>query len=277
MPKTISGRSDDGALEKVPGLPGDYPQLVNDRARGDRCGRRCGLTEEPRSGRIVPGAGAGSDEDSNPSGALRLVQSDHGCGHGSERVMAPGKLERLEKHPGVYRRHVKGCSRQGRCQCAYVLVYNGRTQTFRTPTEAKEGKLLARRQVKLSQAHAQGLHRGLPDAECPECARERVERESGERPFAEFATEWYAEHEHEWGERTRTDYCWRLKSHLLPWFGSRRASEIDVDRVDSYKAHKLGESERLRKKWAAWRDGRGEKPQARPLGPRTINMALILL
>ena len=161
--------------------------------------------------------------------------------------MAPGKLERVEKHPGVYRRHVKGCSRQGRCQCAYVPVYNGRTQTFRTPTEAKDGKLLARRQAKLSQAHAQGLHRGLPDAECPECARERGERESGERPFAEFATEWYTEHEHEWGERTRTDYSWRLKRHLLPWFGSRRASEIDVDRVDSYKAHKLGESERLRK------------------------------
>ena len=65
MPKTISGRSDDGALEKVPGLPGDYPQLVNDRARADRCGRQCGSTEDPRSGHIVPGAGAGSDEDSN--------------------------------------------------------------------------------------------------------------------------------------------------------------------------------------------------------------------
>ena len=56
--------------------------------------------------------------------------------------MARGKLERVEKHPGVYRRHVKDCPRHGRCQCAYVLVYNGRTQTFRTLAEADEGKRL---------------------------------------------------------------------------------------------------------------------------------------
>lgn len=39
---------------------------------------------------------------------------------------------------------------------------SGRTQTFRMLSEAKEAKLLARHQAKLSQAHAQGLRDGLP-------------------------------------------------------------------------------------------------------------------
>jgi hypothetical protein len=81
--------------------------------------------------------------------------------------MAESKLERVEKHPGVYRRHIKDCSRQGRCQCAYVLVYNGRARTFRTLAEAEEGKQFARRQAKFSRAHAIGLHRDEPRVECP--------------------------------------------------------------------------------------------------------------
>jgi integrase len=192
-------------------------------------------------------------------------------------MMERSKLERVEKHPGVYRRHVKNCSRQGRCQCGYVLVYNGKAQTFRTLAEADEGKRLAQRQAKLTKAHANGHHRGVPEAECPECERGRAALESAGGTFGAFATAWYAEHEHEWEQRTRTDYSWRLNSHLLPWFGSRRPSEIDVDFVDRYKAHKLAESARLRKAWEAWRAGRGEKPKARPLSPRTINMTLILL
>jgi integrase len=191
--------------------------------------------------------------------------------------MAQGKLERVEKHPGVYRRHVKDCPRQGRCQCAYVLVYNGRAETFRTLAEADEGKRLAQRQARLAKAHASGHHRGVPEAECPECERERATRESAGGTFEAFAAAWYAEHEHEWEQRTRTDYSWRLNSHLLPWFGARRPSEIDVDFVDRYKAHKLAESARLQKEWDAWHASRGEKPKARPLGPRTINMTLILL
>jgi integrase len=191
--------------------------------------------------------------------------------------MAESKLERVEKHPGVYRRHIKDCSRQGRCQCAYVLVYNGTAQTFRTLAEAEEGKQFARRQAKFSSAHATGLHRDEPRAECPDCQRELAEQESTAGTFEEFATTWCVEHEGEWASRTRTDYSWWVRSPLVPWFGSMRLSEIDVDCVDSYKAHKLAESARLRKEWEAWRAGRGEKPNARPLGPRAINMTLILL
>ena len=89
--------------------------------------------------------------------------------------------------------------------------------------------------------------------------------------------EWFAEHEHEWAPRTRTDYRWRLTGHLLPFFGSRLISEIDIDTVDAYKAKKLRESASLTRAWEEWRAGEGEKPARRPLGPRTINMTLVTL
>jgi hypothetical protein len=67
--------------------------------------------------------------------------------------------------PGIYRRHAKDCARGPRCDCAYVVVYGGKTSTFGSLEEAREGKRLAERQAKLSRGHAQGLHRdGLRDA-----------------------------------------------------------------------------------------------------------------
>lgn len=46
--------------------------------------------------------------------------------------------------PGVYRRHVKGCPRKGRCNCPYVVVSEHRgkqsTETFATFGEARERK-----------------------------------------------------------------------------------------------------------------------------------------
>ncbi len=46
--------------------------------------------------------------------------------------------------PGVFRRHGKGCRREGRCECAYVVVWRHRGRqhkaTFRTLAEAREAK-----------------------------------------------------------------------------------------------------------------------------------------
>jgi transposase-like protein len=45
---------------------------------------------------------------------------------------------RMEKtrHPGIYRRHVKACSREERCDCSYVVVWRHRgrqhKEAFRT-------------------------------------------------------------------------------------------------------------------------------------------------
>ena len=182
--------------------------------------------------------------------------------------------------PGIYRRHAASCNRSGRCDCAYVVVHDGKSGTFGTLEEAREGKRRAERQAKLCRAHASGLHRDEPHTDCPTCQREQEEREQAERTFEEFATAWYSEHEHEWAPKTRADYSWRL-NHLVRWFGPQRLSSIDVDRVDGYKAHKLAEAARLKREWETWRSQppseRGEKPDRRPLGPRAINMHLILL
>ena len=188
------------------------------------------------------------------------------------------RLERT-KTPGIYRRHVKGCEGE-RCDCpsGYVVIWRQageqRKATFPTMAEAREAKRQRELGARLAKGHAAGLHRSGPQEGCPECERERTRRE---RTFDEFAAEWVAEHEHEWAANTRTDYLWRLNGHLLPWFGERLLSEIDIDCVDAYKAHKLREGAKLAKAQEEWRKGKGEKPDRRPLGPRSINMTLVLL
>jgi len=46
--------------------------------------------------------------------------------------------------PGIFRRHSKGCRREGRCECSYVVVWRHRGRqhkaTYRTLAEAREAK-----------------------------------------------------------------------------------------------------------------------------------------
>jgi len=91
--------------------------------------------------------------------------------------------------PGIYRRHATTCHRNGRCDCPYVVVHNGKARTFGTMDEAREGKRIAHRQAKLSKAHAAGLHRDEPRDECPDCERERQAREGAEPLLHDYARE----------------------------------------------------------------------------------------
>lgn len=77
-----------------------------------------------------------------------------------------------------------------------------------------------------------------------------------EPTFHEFASQWYAEHEREWSEKTQVDYRWRLSDYLLPFFAGYALSEIDVASVDRYKAARLAEGK---------------------LAPSSINKTLVLL
>jgi integrase len=77
-----------------------------------------------------------------------------------------------------------------------------------------------------------------------------------EPTFHEFASQWYAEHEREWSEKTQVDYRWRLSDYLLPFFAGYCLSEIDVASVDRYKAARLAEGK---------------------LAPSSINKTLVLL
>jgi integrase len=91
--------------------------------------------------------------------------------------------------PGIYRRHATTCDRNGRCDCSYVVVYDGKAQTFGTMDEAREGKRIAQRKAKLSKAHTAGLHRDEPRDECPDCERERQAREGAEPLLHDYARE----------------------------------------------------------------------------------------
>ncbi len=74
--------------------------------------------------------------------------------------------------------------------------------------------------------------------------------------FHEFAEQWWVEREHEWADRTRVDYRWRLEAYLLPFFAEHVLSTITIAEVDRYKAHELA---------------RGQ------LGPSSVNKTLVLL
>lgn len=92
--------------------------------------------------------------------------------------------------PGIYRRHVKECARGPRCDCAYVVVHDGKTATFETMDGAREGKRLAQRQSKLSRGHVQGLHRDAPRDECPDCRQAQEARRSMDPLLHEYARAW---------------------------------------------------------------------------------------
>lgn len=78
--------------------------------------------------------------------------------------------------------------------------------------------------------------------------------------FREFASEWFATHEHEWRERTREDYRLSLTHHLLPFFHAHPLSRITAQEVERYKAEKVRDRELRRVE--------------RPLSNRTINKTL---
>jgi integrase len=75
------------------------------------------------------------------------------------------KLSKTSK-PGVFRRHGKGCSGKGRCECAYVIVWRslGRqyTETHRTMALAQEAK--RRREAEVAEgAFSEGGREKLHD------------------------------------------------------------------------------------------------------------------
>jgi integrase len=138
-------------------------------------------------------------------------------------------LVKVPGAPGVYRRHVKGCTRGDRCGCAYVIIYRDadgrqRRETFRTRAEAIEGKRLAARRVGLSKAHAAGLHRDVSHEECPDCERAREERDRAEPLLREYAREVIARYQgtgrRGYREETRDEDERLLERYALRYFGS---------------------------------------------------------
>ena len=96
--------------------------------------------------------------------------------------------------------------------------------------------------------------------------------------FHVFASRWWAARKGELRPRTRENYEWRLRKHLLPFFCDYAISEIDVALVERYREHKVIERERVAEAIAAGeplRDSRGQRRV--PLSNESINKTLVTL
>jgi integrase len=109
----------------------------------------------------------------------------------------------------------------------------------------------------------------------------RIEREvSGLAPpptFGDFARDLIGSRHGQVAERTIERQEGNL-AHLHPFFGEWRLDEIDIKAVDSYRAHKVGESEVRRRALEHGRPGRDRNArQQRPLSAPSINNTIRLL
>jgi integrase len=131
------------------------------------------------------------------------------------------KLEKTNT-PGIFRRHRKGCDRDGRCRCPYAVARPS-MQTFATFEEAREGKRAAERGAKLAKGHAKGLHRDEPCDGCPECERAHQHRKREEPTLHEYARQHVDRYQgtgrRGYREETRDEDRRLLNRYALHYFG----------------------------------------------------------
>ena len=109
----------------------------------------------------------------------------------------------------------------------------GKRQTL-TLGRPEDGWNRQRAEIELADVLAE-VRRGLWSPPAPGSASAKVQSDP---TFAEFAEEWLDGASQEWRPRTEELCRWRL-SHLLPFFGALRLSEITVQEVDRYRLHKV--------------------------------------
>jgi integrase len=109
------------------------------------------------------------------------------------------------------------------------------------------------------------------------CRREGNPSGPASPTFGDFARELIGSRHGQVAERTIERQEANL-ANLHPFFGEWRLDEIDVQAVDAYRAHKVGESEVRRAALDSGRPGRDRngRPQ-RPLSARSINNTIRLL
>jgi integrase len=102
--------------------------------------------------------------------------------------------------------------------------------------------------------------------------------------FHEYASQWLQRRvdgvlgDRPLSDNTRSDYLWRLRGHLLPFFGARRLDAIDRDLCLAFKAEKMRQSRDLRASIAGGADLRDERNRRRyPLGPASLRKLISLL
>jgi integrase/recombinase XerC len=106
-----------------------------------------------------------------------------------------------------------------------------------------------------------------------------VQDDDAEITFHEFASRWWASREAELRPRSRENYEWRIRKHLLPFFADYQVGEIDVALVARYREHKVIEREARRAALAE--ESKKPKDQRRhlrrPMSNGSINQTLLAL
>jgi integrase len=143
------------------------------------------------------------------------------------------KLERTNT-PGIYRRHVKSCDRNGRCECAYVVTWEHRgkqsTETFRTYAEAREAK-------------------GTRDG--------GDKRPTSRVLFGDYFAEWIESYAGRtargFSETTRPEYRRPIEQHAIPTWKRWKLAEVEAADVRDLfgEMHRAGKSTSAIKKLRA--------------------------
>ena len=105
---------------------------------------------------------------------------------------------------------------------------------------------------------------------------------AGEPTFQRFASDWLRDRQGEVAERTNEYHHWALDHHLLPYFATWRLAEIDIEAVDGYRRHKIGQAEHRRTAIARAQTRKHASETAteslpRPLSASSINKTLDVL
>ena len=121
----------------------------------------------------------------------------------------------------------------------------------------------------------------IRDAQHPRVAAHDAAAAAAIPTFHEYASYWLqAKTDGVLGDKriaanTRSDYLWRLRAHLLPYFGTTRLDAIDPEMCLAFKAHKIRQAGELRDAIAAGADLRDERGRrVVPLGAASIRKLL---
>lgn len=170
--------------------------------------------------------------------------------------------------------------RRWRSGCTYaVRVHAYGRRHYLTLGSTEDGWTRPRAEAELQNIQAD-IRRGIwtpPRPARARTAKPAVEPEAKTPTFHEFASRWLAGRRNEISPRTHETYELALTHHLLPYFAHDGLDEITIEAVDTYRRHKVAQSQQRRAALeAAAHLPYNERPP-RPLSATTINKTIDVL
>jgi integrase len=167
--------------------------------------------------------------------------------------------------------------RTGRTYAVRVHAYGRRH--YLTLGSTQDGWTRRRAEAELQNIQAD-IRRGVWTA--PRPARSRTTKpvaapDAKAINFHEFASRWLAGRRNEISPRTYEMYKLALTHHLLPYFAHHGLDEITIETVDTYRRHKVAQSQQRRAALEAAADLPYNQRPPRPLSAPTINKTIDVL